>query len=43
MYGAKPNAYASLRKPGSDGMPGNFGPSSSYLLDNPEKREIIRI
>jgi hypothetical protein len=43
VHGAKPNAYASLRKPGSNGILGESGPSSSYFFDNPERKEITRI
>ena len=43
VHGAKPNAYVSLRKPGGNGILGESGPSSSYFLDNPEKKEITSI
>jgi hypothetical protein len=43
VHGAKPNAYASFRKPGGNGILQESGPSSSYFLDNPEKKEITRI
>jgi hypothetical protein len=43
VHGAKPNAYGNLRKPCSNGILGESGPSSSYFLDTPERKEIARI
>ena len=43
VHGTKPNAYARLRKTGTDEMLSQSGPSSSCFFDNPEKKEIIGI
>ena len=43
VHGGEPNPYASLRKPGGNGILGQSGPSSSYFFDTPERKEITRI